>query len=73
MFPYTGAVTGTETDDEFYTLPLEINIGTFQPFNIVLKLISIYVFLQLDNMKQALPNKLAKHLEKTFGTPRPIP
>ena len=35
--PYThdtGAVTGTEPVDEFYTLPLiEINIATFQPFN----------------------------------------
>ena len=30
---YTGAVTGTEPGDEFYTLPLEINIVAFQPFN----------------------------------------
>ena len=37
VFPYThdtGAVTGTEPGDEFYTLPLiEINIAAFQPFN----------------------------------------
>ena len=40
MFPYThdtGAVTGTEPDVEFYTLPLiEINIAAFQPFNTAL-------------------------------------
>ena len=37
VFPYThdtGAVTGTEPGDEFYTLALiEINIVPFQPFN----------------------------------------
>ena len=33
----TGAVTGTEPGDEFYTLPLiELNIGAFQPFNTTL-------------------------------------
>ena len=36
VFPYThdtGAMTGTEPDVEFYTLPLiEINIVAFQPF-----------------------------------------
>ena len=26
VFPYTGSVTGTELGDEFYRLPLEINI-----------------------------------------------
>ena len=37
VFPYTSAVTGTEPDDEFYTLPLiEINIVAFQPFNTTL-------------------------------------
>ena len=40
VFPYTrdtGAVTGTEPGDEFYTLPLiEINIAAFQPFNTAL-------------------------------------
>ena len=40
VFPYThdtGAVTGTEPGDEFYTLPLiEINITAFQPFNTAL-------------------------------------
>ena len=38
--PYThdtGAVTGTEPGDEFYTLPLkEINIAAFQPVNTAL-------------------------------------
>ena len=37
VFPYihdTGAVTGTEPGDVFYTLPLtEINVAAFQPFN----------------------------------------
>ena len=37
VFPYIhdiGAVTGTETGVEFYTLALiEINIAAFQPFN----------------------------------------
>ena len=37
VFPYThdtGAVTGTEPGDEFYTLPLiQINIAAFQPFD----------------------------------------
>ena len=37
VFPYThdtGTVTGTESGDEFYPLPLiEINIAAFQPFN----------------------------------------
>ena len=37
LWPYThdsGAVTGNEPGDEFYTLPLiEINIAAFQPFN----------------------------------------
>ena len=40
VFPYThdtGAVTGTDPDVEFYTLPLmEINIAAFQPFNTAL-------------------------------------
>ena len=40
VFPYThdtGAVTGTEPGDEFYTLPLiEINIAAFQPFSTAL-------------------------------------
>ena len=40
VFPYThdtGAVTGTEPGDEFYTLPLiEIKIAAFQPFNTTL-------------------------------------
>ena len=40
LWPYindTGAVTGTEPGDEFYTLLLiEINIGAFQPFNTTL-------------------------------------
>ena len=40
VFPYThdtGAVTGTEPDVEFYTLPLiEIYIAAFQPFNTAL-------------------------------------
>ena len=35
VFPYTGAVAGTEPGDELYTLPLEINIVAFKPFNIV--------------------------------------
>ena len=26
VFPYTGAVSGTEPGDEFYTFPLDINI-----------------------------------------------
>ena len=40
VFPYTrdtGAMTGTEPGDEFYTLPLiDINIAAFQPFNTAL-------------------------------------
>ena len=43
VFPYThdtGAVTGTEQGDEFYTLPLIeiniVNIAAFQPFNTAL-------------------------------------
>ena len=40
VFPYTydtGAVTGTESGVEFYTLALiKINIAAFQPFNIYL-------------------------------------
>ena len=40
VFPYihdTGAVTGTEAGDEFYTFPLiEINIAAFPPFNTAL-------------------------------------
>ena len=35
VVPYTDAVAGTELGDEFYTLPLEINIVAFKPFNIV--------------------------------------
>ena len=44
VFPYSGAVTGKEPGDEFYILPLGRNIAAFQPFNIVLKLISILCF-----------------------------
>ena len=40
VFPYnhdTGAMTGTESGVEFYTLPLtEINIAAFKPFNTAL-------------------------------------
>ena len=37
VFPYTGAVTGTEPGVEFYTLPLiEINTAAFQPFTTAL-------------------------------------
>ena len=70
MFPYThdtSAVTGTEQDDEFYTLPLiEINIAAFQPFNTALfeTNFNFMFFLKLDNMKYALPTKHAKHFEK---------
>ena len=35
VFFYTGAVTGSELGDEFYILPLEINIVVFQTFNVV--------------------------------------
>ena len=42
VFPYThdtGAMTGTEPGDEFYTLPLtEIDIAAFQPFNTTLRI-----------------------------------
>ena len=57
MFPYThdtGAVTGTEPDVEFYTLPLiEINTAAFQPFNTALfrNDFQFYVLLKLDNIK----------------------
>ena len=33
VFPYTGAVTGTELGDEFYIIPLEINIVAFHIVN----------------------------------------
>ena len=55
--PYThdtGAVTGTEPDVEFYTLPLiEINIAAFQPFNTALfkTNFNFMFFFKLDNMK----------------------
>ena len=63
----TGAVTGTEQGVEFYTLPLiEINIAAFQPFNIAWfkTNFNFMFFLKLENMKQALPTKHAKHFEK---------
>ena len=56
VFSYThdtGAVTGTEPGDEFYTLPfIEKNMAAFQPFNTALfKTNFNFVFLKLDNMK----------------------
>ena len=62
VFPYThdtGAVTGMEPGDEFYTLPLiEINTAAFQPFttallktNFIFFFFFFFFFLKLDNMK----------------------
>ena len=52
VFSYThdtGAVTGTEPDVEFYTLPLiEINIAAFQPFNTALFKINFNFMFSLN-------------------------